>query len=77
MLDFSITDEGLYRVTEKIMGFCDTLIKTVDYKPDLSEKRCNNDPWGKVDEPTREWFEKYYRAKFDNIKKDEEHNGKD
>ena len=68
MLEFSITDEGYYRITESMLSFIDTKVKTVDYKPDLSEHRVNNEPWRKVDEPTLEWFNKYYRPKFDKAK---------
>ena len=63
MLEFEKTAD-CFRITETFMGFNNTNVKTVDYKFDLSEKRCNNDPWQPTIEADREWFNKYYRHKF-------------
>jgi len=53
-----------YRVTETIMGFNDTKTMTIDYKLDLSEKRCNDDPWRPTIKADRDWFNKYHKHKF-------------
>jgi len=63
MLEFTKTADT-YHIRESIMGFCDTKVKTVDYKFDLSEKRVNNEPWRKTNQSDRDWFNKCYRSKF-------------
>ena len=63
MLTFEKTAD-CYRITETICGWFRTQIKTVDYKFDLSESRCNNDPWHPTIDADRDWFNKYYKHKF-------------
>jgi len=63
MLEFS-TDDNHYIVTEKILGFSDTKVKTVKYKKDLSELQINNNPYRPVDQVTKDWFMKYYMKHF-------------
>ncbi len=67
MLEFSKTDNGNFLVTEKILGWHDTKIMTVEYTIDLKQKRVNKDPWQDTIEADRSWFEKYYREKFCNL----------
>lgn len=67
MLGYSINKDGNYVITETIHSWNDTKISKVEYKRDLSEKRCENEPWRPVDKPTLEWFEKHYRKHFDKL----------
>jgi hypothetical protein len=66
MLSFEKTPD-CYRITETIMGFTSTKISHVDYKFDLSEKRCNNDPWQPTTESDKKWFNNYYLPKFNQL----------
>jgi hypothetical protein len=59
LLQFEKTDD-CYRIIETGLDY----EKTVEYKLDLSEKKCNNDPWQKTTDADRRWFEKYWREKF-------------
>jgi len=59
-----IETENSYLVVQKIMGFTSTDTMTVRYKKDLSMCRVNDDPWRQTYKNQVDWFEKYYRNKF-------------
>ena len=63
MLSYKKTSD-CYRITETIMGWTKDKVTTVDYKFDLSENRCNQDPWKPTTESDRQWFIKYYLPHF-------------
>ena len=56
--------DGNFRITDTMMGFSTTKVMTIDYKPDLLQKRVNKDPWRETTECDRGEFNKYYRDKF-------------
>jgi hypothetical protein len=64
MLLFSRNDAGNFIVTQKIMGFTRTTTTTTEYTADLTQCRCNDEPFAPIREQNKEWFEKYYRKKF-------------
>lgn len=65
MLKFEDTGTH-YRIIEIVNSpWRDTKPTTVDYTYDLSEKRCNNDPFVSTNESDRNWFNKHYRHKFE------------
>ena len=64
MLTFTKID-GDYLVTEHIMGWAKTWTTTVRYKPDLSEKQINKEPWQECDQRSKDWFNENYRKHYE------------
>ena len=68
MLSFEKTDTH-YRITQTLMGWHKNTVSTVDYKLNLSEKRCGNEPWTPTTNGDVEWFNKNYLPKFNILDK--------
>lgn len=64
MLTYDRDPKGNFVITETIMGFSKTETKRVTYDINLNWKQVNNDPKLPLDEPSLEWFYKYYIPAF-------------
>ena len=63
-LSYHKTEGGNFAVTETIHGWTTTQTKLVEYTADLLLSRCNDEPFTPTTQGDRDWFNKYYRPKF-------------
>jgi hypothetical protein len=67
MLKF-IKDPDYFIIEETIIhGPGTSYTNVIYYTKDIHKKRINDDPWRKTTMADREWFNKYYRPKFEEI----------
>lgn len=64
MLEFERTKEGYVKVTEKLITWNKTEIKTVLYDMENKRSKVNNDPWYNMTESSINWVNKYYVPKL-------------
>ncbi len=63
LLQHEKTDDS-FKITQTILDFSGSKVYTLEFKFDLSEVKENDGPWEKTTQDDREWFEKYWREKF-------------
>ena len=63
MLEYSKTEEGYIKVTEKLMSFTDTKISTVLYDLENKRKKLNKEDWRQMNQSDINWVTKYYLPK--------------
>jgi hypothetical protein len=57
-------ENDLYVITESIMGFSSTSVKTVTYTKDLSRVKVNDEPWRDTYPAQRDWFNNHHLKHF-------------